>query len=209
MKAVVIAGGNHPDFSYVRKIIENADLCIAADSGYDWAVANGVSLDVLVGDFDSIQAKPDVSILQKQFPVDKDRTDTEISLDEAQILGADECILIGGSGGRLDHLYGHFFLFSRKPGIKSWYLEHDRVFLVNSAENVTFLVQPNSRVSVFPYGNTSVKINSRGLKWELDTVKWGSGQCGISNIAIDTEFSIDVLTGQVLVILPHEGEYGY
>ncbi len=63
-------------------------LVIAADSGYDHAVAAGLHPDVLVGDLDSISRRPGrargaAGLTIDAHPADKEATDTELALDRA------------------------------------------------------------------------------------------------------------------------------
>ena len=88
-----------------------ADLTIAADSGYSLATALGRRVDVLVGDLDSIDSE---SLLHaessgvdiRRHPAQKDDTDFELAIHTAAALGIDRLLIVGGLGGRLDHLIG-------------------------------------------------------------------------------------------------------
>ena len=88
------------------------DLVLAADSGADLAMAAGLTVDVLVGDLDSVSKKTldaifDEGTTIEAHPSDKAATDLELALDAARRRGADEIVVIGGGGGRLDHLLGN------------------------------------------------------------------------------------------------------
>jgi len=50
---LIFAGGDSPSGSLTEEMPE-ADLVVAADSGYDVAVRHGFAVDVLIGDMDSI-----------------------------------------------------------------------------------------------------------------------------------------------------------
>ena len=104
MKAFIYTGGTilpegiteHP---------KAGDLCIAADGGYRNAEKMGVRVDVLLGDFDTLGEPKDVDerceILR--VPAEKDFTDTQLAVETALARGADDIVIIGGLGGRLDH----------------------------------------------------------------------------------------------------------
>ena len=102
-----------------------SDVVIAADGGAALADVLGWPIDALVGDFDSIE--PDTlartraaGATVRAFPSDKDETDLELALAEARERAADEVIVVGGGGGRLDHLLGVIAALSgpivRDPG---------------------------------------------------------------------------------------------
>lgn len=103
MRAFIYTGGYiHPD--NITEHPKADDICIAADSGYHNAKKLGERVDILIGDFDSIGAVPHDDIKDiRQVPAEKDMTDTQIALEIAIEQGADEVIIVGGLGGRLDH----------------------------------------------------------------------------------------------------------
>lgn len=102
-RAYIYVGGNVNAANLTEKPDEG-DLVIAADSGYDNAVALGVKAEILVGDMDSIRRRDlpeDVEIYQ--LPAEKDLTDTQAAVDIAISRGAQDIVIIGGLSGRLDH----------------------------------------------------------------------------------------------------------
>ena len=101
--------------------MSEADLIIAADSGYNNASRLGVRPGLLLGDLDSIDRKklaPDeLEHIEKIIvPAIKDDTDTQLAVDTALERGADEIIIIGGLGGRLDHTLSTVFLLEDIKG---------------------------------------------------------------------------------------------
>ena len=102
MRAFIYAGGS----ILADNITEHPkgdDLCIAADAGYRNAQALGERINILIGDFDSLGAIPEGDMEVLQVPAEKDLTDTQIAVETALARGADEIILIGGLGSRMDH----------------------------------------------------------------------------------------------------------
>lgn len=95
--------------------MSEADLIIAADSGYNNASRLGVRPGLLLGDLDSIDrgalAPDELEHIEKIIvPAIKDDTDTQLAVDTALERGADEIYIIGGLGGRLDHTLSSVFL---------------------------------------------------------------------------------------------------
>jgi len=102
MRAFIYSGGKiYPD--YITEAPKADDLIIAADSGYDNARRLGVSPSVLIGDFDSLESVPSDVAEVLQLPCEKDLTDTQFAVETAIERGADEIIIVCGTGGRLDH----------------------------------------------------------------------------------------------------------
>ena len=105
--AVVFIGGEapHPD---VLDQLPSPRWVIAADSGFDHAHRLAVTVDLLVGDLDSISERGRVLARKRDtptecFPTDKDFTDTELALRAAVRHGAQRITVVSGVGPRLDH----------------------------------------------------------------------------------------------------------
>lgn len=130
-KIVIICGGECKTEGVPKDIFDNA-FVIAADSGYNTAKRLGVTPDLLVGDMDSIGVVPtDVELYRVK--AEKDDTDTMLAISIAKEKGVDEIVLVGGGGGRLDHLLSNIFMLEAltDEGIKAEM--HDginRVFVV-------------------------------------------------------------------------------
>ena len=111
MRALIITGGKVK----TPLTLPAADFVIAADSGYLTAKRLGVKPDLLLGDLDSLdrsQLSPgELDEMQKIIvsPI-KDDTDTQLAADTAIARGADEIMIVGGLGGRLDHTLSSVFL---------------------------------------------------------------------------------------------------
>lgn len=103
MKAFIYTGGKI-DPSNITEHPKGDDLIIAADGGYRNAKAMGVTVQILLGDFDSLDQKElPHEVEQLKVPAEKDFTDTQLAVETALRKGADEIVLIGGLSGRLDH----------------------------------------------------------------------------------------------------------
>jgi thiamine pyrophosphokinase len=89
--------------------VATADVVIAADSGLDLARLLGLGVDVVVGDLDSVTPTGlawarDTGIPIEKASPDKDETDLELAVARATAGGAHRIVMLGGAGGRLDHL---------------------------------------------------------------------------------------------------------
>jgi thiamine pyrophosphokinase len=114
---VIFAGGGRPVARRVRGIAAAASFVIAADSGADHAFALGQRVDLAVGDFDSISADglatlERTGVRLERHPTEKDATDLELALDAAAGLQPRRIVVVGGTGGRLDHVLGELSLLA-------------------------------------------------------------------------------------------------
>lgn len=208
MKGVLFTGGAAPEYKYIKKEIKEADIIVAADSGFDTAVKMGVKPDIVIGDMDSINH---LDILEKYppdrvlcFSEDKDKTDTELGLIYLQKNKYDEIVLIGGGGGRMDHFLGIVFLFDKDFSPAIWYTHSTRMQKITGRIQVPSM--KGKTVSFFPAGKSQCRMKSEGLKWPLDNLLWSRGDMGLSNIATEDPFCIEVLEGNLLMVTQLEEE---
>jgi thiamine pyrophosphokinase len=82
-----------------------------------------------------------------------------------------------------------------------WHTAGETVFLVEEGLTLEMNASPGSTVSVFPLAGGASGMSSEGLKWPLAALRWGPGDCGVSNVAIDGRFSVSSGKGDLLVVL--------
>src|SRR5262245_40434058 len=117
MRALVFAGGDAP--GPIDADLAAAPIVVAADSGVGHALALGLAVDLVIGDFDSaepahVERAIALGARVDRHPADKDATDLELALDAARELGATEITVLGVGGGRLDHLLANLLLVTHE-----------------------------------------------------------------------------------------------
>lgn len=201
-KAIIFTGGLGPEYRMIGELLRNAGISIAADSGWDLAVGMGVTPDYYIGDMDSISDHQGLAKLPldrvMKYPVDKDCTDTELAIKFLEDSGYRDIVLIGGGGGRIDHLMALLALFIRPYRPTQWVTSTERILFVQADLELDSYV--GQTISVFSNGKAAL-ISSKGLKWELDRFELGSDQFSISNMATTDRITINVHKGSVLLIL--------
>jgi thiamine pyrophosphokinase len=180
-------------------------LTVAAESGLALAESAGLRPDWIIGDMDSLD---DSSRLDKYPPgsvirhaVDKDYTDTELALSLLWENGRDEAWLLGGGGGRTDHLFAIRSLCERQRFPRRWITAGEDIRCIDAGGELAALIERGGLVSVFPLGDGLWKAASRGLKWPLDGLRWDRGFFGLSNVAETGEWSIRAERGRFMVII--------
>lgn len=205
-KGLLITGGRAPASCPVFGD-RSEWLVIAADSGIDTVRAYGISPDAIVGDMDSLQ-NPDVL---EEYPEEivtryeraKDWTDTEIGLNFLWRQSIEDVTIVGGGGGRLDHLLGVHALFQRERYPRRWYTHRDWVEIVDN--EMVSTCEVGETISFFPAGDEVATMESTGLRWPLNDCVWRPGDVGISNVCTERECRIRMLSGRLLMVraLPH------
>jgi len=209
--AVVVTGGGGFDQALLAQLPPERTV-IAADSGLETAVANGLEVDLVIGDLDSVS--PDAlaragsdGVAVERHPVDKDDTDLDLALQRVAAAGFTECIVLGGGGGRLSHLLGNAQIIAapRHDGIDiRWLVGSARVMVARPGRPVTVEGLPGDLVSLLPAGGSAGGVATTGLRWVLsgDLLEHGSSR-GISNVLTGVEATVSLASGTVLVV--HEG----
>ncbi len=206
-KGLVITGGAAPDREILFSDREQW-LVVAADSGLDYAMRRGVLPDGVVGDMDSIKDTetlarfPDSQI--EHYSRAKDWTDTEIAMDYLWKRSIIDISIVGGGGGRLDHLMAIIALFERPRFPRKWYTDREEVTLIDG--EIHFSGAPGETVSFFPVGPDVVTMNTDGLRWPLDHFEWRHGDVGVSNECTGGPCQVTVQSGRLLMVraLPEE-----
>jgi len=203
---LVFAGGDPPP-SWVLVRLPRGAYVIAADSGFDHATRLGVKVDLLVGDLDSISAAGlGLAAEVEQHPTDKNATDLAIALDAAARKRPSHVIVVGGSGGRIDHFLANAALITASayseleltwlPGNAVVHVVRDRIELSGS---------PGDIVSLLPYGGPARGVTTEGLRWPLTDAELGPGtSLGVSNQMIDTEATVQLRNGVLLTVQPNQ-----
>jgi thiamine pyrophosphokinase len=204
---LVITGGGS-----VRRAlptIESDALVIAADGGVAEARRLGLRVAVLVGDLDSASDE-DVAWVEagggivEPHPPDKDATDLELAITRAVAEGADHVIVVGGDGGRLDHLLGNLLVLAspRWSGVAVGAILGDAsITVIRDAAELRG--EPGGLVSLFAVGGVARGVSTDGLRWTLrDADLAPTTSLGVSNEFLRTDAAVRVREGVVLAVQP-------
>jgi thiamine pyrophosphokinase len=208
LTVLVLAGGDPVD-ERLRQLLPPYSTVVAADSGLEQAARLDVEVDLVVGDFDSVDpdllaATERAGAAVERHPAAKDHTDLELALLVAQRLGATRVVVAGGWGGRIDHELANLLLLG-SPEYASLHLEaigpggrivavHDRVELTGS---------PGDIVTLLAVGRPAHGVRTDGLLYPLrdETLEPGSTR-GVSNELVETHATVEVDAGVLLAMLP-------
>lgn len=182
--AVLVANGQI-DFEVLGDLLEWSPVVVALDGAADRLHQKGIKLDVILGDFDSIE---DVEYLaQAQHPVkvvhapDQNKTDLEKGLDYLIENGHEAVHIVGMSGLRMDHTLNNFSSIAKY--IDQIVIQavdtHSRIYPVKSGFSKWF---PKDRaLSLMPMPE-AIGVSASNLVWAVEnlTLRLGT-QTGSSN----------------------------
>ena len=206
--AIVLAGGDAVDGS-LRATLPAADIVIAADSGLEQADRLGLRVDVVVGDFDSVDPEALAAAQRggaqiERHPAAKDHTDLELALLVAQRQGATSVIVVGGWGGRIDHGLANLLLLG-SPEFASMRVEAigagGRVLAIH--DKVELDGHEGDLVTLLAVGGDAHGVTTEGLRYPLrrETLHPGSTR-GVSNEMLGSRSCVEVEQGVLLAIMP-------
>lgn len=181
--------------------IPNDAYIIAADSGYNTVKKLGFTPNLTLGDFDSLDKKPECGEIMT-VAAEKDDTDTMLAVKTALDRGYTDISIVGAIGGRLDHTFANIQTLAyilQHDGFGRLIGENDTVELLNVGE-YSYERKDGMYLSLFAYGEYAV-LTSCGTKYDLTKyILDNTFPLGVSNEIIADKCSISVHKGQLLVI---------
>ncbi len=189
--------------------VPNDALVIAANGGVAEAERLGFHVDLLVGDLDSADATAVARVEAsggsvQRHPRDKDASDLELAMEAAIDAGVHRIVVVGGDGGRLDHLLGNAFLL----GSVRWAgVEIDAVFgdatLHVIRDDRTVDGVPGELISLYAVGGPARGVTTEGLRWSLQDAELAPGSSlGLSNEFVEPTARVRLADGVLLAIRP-------
>lgn len=203
MRAYIYVGGAI-DAANVTDHPKGEDLLIAADSGFDNAVALGEKPSILVGDLDSIKDKkiPD-GVEVYQVPAEKDLTDTQLAVELALSKGARDIVIVGGLSGRLDHTLSNLGVLEHLADLGCHGVITDGFNRARFLRNGSTLIPRGAYtyLSLLAADKTVKGVEIDGVKYPLKSTKLYRGhQFAVSNELTGNCAFIAVKKGSIYII---------
>jgi len=204
---VIIANGNAPNETTVRRWLDSATRLFCADGGARAALSLGLRPDIVVGDLDSLDGAQQAQLAAlgcrlAVYPVAKDWTDLELALKLAMEEGATEVVILGALGGRLDQELANIMLLllPELDNISVRIVDEGQEIFVTRTE-ATIAGQPGDIVSLIPWGGDVMGIITEGLMYPLRDEPLLAGPArGISNVMMGQVARVTLRSGALLVI---------
>ncbi|WP_172193857.1 thiamine diphosphokinase [Saccharibacillus qingshengii] len=205
-RVVIVSGGAWTD-DYLNHI-RPGDLLIGADRGALLLIEHGLRPDIAVGDFDSVSGE-DVERIRASSgridscdPVDKNYTDTELAFELALNERPSEIVMLGVTGGRMDHTLANVQLLIRA-------LRHQVVCTIRDRNNYIRLTGSHlvveergfTYVSLIPATMEVSGVTLEGFEYPLQNATLRQGQSlSVSNKLAGPTGTVTIESGLLLVI---------
>ena len=148
--------------------VRKTGYIIGVDRGVEFLYHHQIMPDYIVGDFDSVKKeivdyyRNETHVRIREYNPVKDASDTEIAIRLAMTLGGTELLILGATGGRIDHLWANVqsLTIPYKAGIHAVILDgQNRISLLREGENHLKKSEAYGRYfSVFPLGEEVYRI---------------------------------------------------
>lgn len=207
MKIVIVSGGTPPSYELIREELKDSSFLICADSGGECLHKYNIVPNFLMGDFDSISRealeffRAQENCIVDTYPKDKDFTDTELVLNKAIDLGANEIVFLGCTGTRIDHLMGNVGMLLRclKINVKAYIKDNNNIIEITD-KPIRIKKEKGTTFSLQAYCNKIEDLNIRGAKFELNHYDLTLGDPRtISNEFLNKDIDINFKSGILLI----------
>ena len=204
MRCVIIGSAPIAEPENLKQRIRSGDFILCADGGVAAALRMGLPPRLIVGDFDSYSGSFPEKTEVIRLPVHKDDTDLMYSIKEALRRGFTEFLLLGSTGGRLDHTLASISSLQYLADHGACGVLADEKNEVRLYQEGSFLIQgeQGALLSVFPWGTPFCNVTYEHLEYPLDHQNlYSSEPTGVSNCMLAGRVRIHVHKGLVLVVL--------
>ncbi|MGL4108056.1 thiamine diphosphokinase [Clostridium sp. LP20] len=211
MRSIVVTGGNPPSKELLIKYLKEDDFIVGVDKGCNILYEYNITPDLILGDFDS--AKKDVIEEFKkrgskilEFEPEKDFTDTDLGYIKAKENGADEILLFGATGTRVDHMLGNMGLLFKalREGVKLKIID-DNNFMYLVDKETTFKGEYGDIISFHSLTDVVKNINIKGAKYKLENYDMTMLEPrAICNEFLNEDITISFDSGIILVNFPRD-----
>lgn len=189
------------DFYHHNISPTDEDFVIAVDGGYQYLHDNGVRIDLLIGDFDSMSVIPDHPNIVK-LKVEKDDTDMMAAIRIAINHGYNRVNIYGGTGGRFDHTLANIQCLAYLAHQNSTGFLYGENYILTAITNgsIKFNQEEKGYISIYSHTDKSFGVNLQGLKYELkDATLTNDFPIGVSNEFIGNNSFVSVKEGTLII----------
>jgi len=192
-RSLLVLDGALPDRSFFKINLP----IIAADGAMNTLCHLDIIPTAVVGDLDSVN----IDYLHKTkviYEPDQNSCDFEKALEYLARENLLPTIIVGMSGGYIDHILNNINVFLKKGSI--FYAPPIVGHIINAGESRVFALPMHTKISFIAFPEAI--ISTQGLKWELEHYKMSfPGRNSSFNRTYTNSIVIEVHTGLTLVMI--------
>ena len=209
MTCAIFLNGEYEDEEFYLRQYAAAHVVVAADGGHAFLRRHDLWPQLLIGDFDSLDAAMvaearAAGVEVVEHPTRKDETDAELAVAQVASRCADEIVLLGALGGTLDHVMGHVCILrglatrSRAARIVAPGLA---ATVLRAPAAVHLAAAVGTRLSVVAL-SSDVVLTLLGLEYELADERLPAGVCrGLGNRVAAPGARLELADGLLLAMV--------
>lgn len=212
MRICLLLGGpmsNVPDLTPYKD-----DYWVGIDRGAFRLLEMGITPKAAMGDFDSLSSKElafvrDNVVFVEQYPAEKDETDAMLGITYALNKKADEILVFGATGGRMDHTLANLFMLTYES-----YQAAIPVTTFVDKQNTLKMYQPGryelekqDKMKYIAFTVVSAEVTGltlEGFKYPLNNATYPFGSALSSNEFVDEHGVLSFSEGLILMSQSHD-----
>lgn len=208
MDWLIVADGEAVEVSYLAQLAKHKKILVC-DGAYDRLATHQLTIDVLLGDFDSIDplllatAEKDAAITVIKAP-DQNATDLDKAICYLDQQAANSIHIVSAFGLRLDHSLHNLFLLKR-------HYQHDRPLIMETVlqrvyffRDRTIKLNGDAGAVVSIFGFDFAEISSGGLQYDVQQYPLKSSSQDSACNALEKEQAIIDIKGEAVVMLDRQ-----
>lgn len=203
MIVTIVTGGDFINASLLFKYTKIADLVIGVDRGVEELLKSKISMDVAMGDFDSIKDKEFlnsdlVKEIKKLNPI-KDTSDTHAAVEYAISKKPNLIYILNATGTRMDHTLSNISLLKEisKKGIEAYIVDSHNRIRFGKKNNV--IKKEYDYISVIPL-EENIRVSTVGFLYEVKDLELNYSQSRFLSNELKTNEGTIEIEGKALII---------
>ena len=211
-KRIVIVSGGKLEESVCLPILEGQKegYIIGVDRGLEFLYQHQIMPDYIVGDFDSVKKevvdyyREETHAGIREYNPVKDASDTEIAIRLAMTLGGTDLVILGATGGRIDHLWANVqcLQIALDAGADARIMDsHNQIRLIDKDITLKKSEAFGPYFSLFPLEMPVDELSIKGAKYPLQNhfLKPSDSLC-VSNEFEEDEVTISFVYGKLILM---------
>jgi thiamine pyrophosphokinase len=206
---VIVAGGPISALSPFADFKVKGTRWIGVDRGLYTLIKSNIIPEMAFGDFDSITEDERKEVEERgcllhTYPAEKDETDLELAINWALLQEDEQIVLLGCTGGRLDHELINIQMLNKGLKTKKEIIICDKQNKIIIREPGTYSLEREELfryVSFIPQTPEVKGLSLEGFKYPLHkrAINWGETLC-ISNELLEKKGTYSFDSGILMVV---------